>query len=70
MSKIKEGDTVRIKERADWPSPPGYRLANMEGKVIKIREPEGFVTVQLVKNSPGIPKDNILTLKLENVKKV
>ena len=56
MSKIIVGDMVRIKDRSEWPSPPGYRLANLEGKVISIREQEGFVTIQLVKNSPGIPK--------------
>ena len=67
MSKIIVGDMVRIKDRSEWPSPPGYRLANLEGKAISIREQEGFVTIQLVKNSTGIPKDNILTLKLENV---
>jgi hypothetical protein len=70
MSKIILGDMVRIKDRSEWPSPPGYRLANLEGKVISIREQEGFVTIQLVKNSTGVPKDNILTLKLENVHKV
>ena len=70
MSKIKAGDMVRIKDRPEWPSPPGYGLAGLEGKVISIREPEEFITIQLVKNSPGIPKDNILTLKLENVNKV
>lgn len=70
MSKIAVGDIVRIKDRPDWPSPPGYRLANLEGNVISIRDKEGFVTIRLHKNSPGIPKDNILTLKLENVDRV
>ncbi len=70
MTQIIVGDTVRIKDRPEWPSPPGYRLANLEGKVISIREPEGFITIQLFKPSPGIPEDNILTLKLENVNKV
>jgi hypothetical protein len=70
MGKIKVGDMVRINDRPEWPSPPGYRLANLEGNVVSIREQEGFVTIQLVKNSTGIPKDNILTLKLENVNKI
>jgi len=35
MAEIKVGDKVRVKNRKDWPSPPGYRLANAEGTVIK-----------------------------------
>ena len=34
MVNIKAGDKVRVKSRADWPSPPGYRLAQAEGEVI------------------------------------
>ena len=35
MAKIKVGDRVRIKDRAQWPSPPGYRFAKAEGTVVK-----------------------------------
>jgi hypothetical protein len=35
MAEIKVGDRVRIKDRPDWPKPPGYRLANAEGVVTK-----------------------------------
>jgi len=70
MSIIKTGDMVRIKNRSDWPSPPGYQLANSEGDVISVREEEGFVTIRLVKTSTGIPKDTSLTLRLENTEKV
>ena len=35
MAEIKVGDRVRIKERTNWPSPPGFRLANAEGTVVK-----------------------------------
>lgn len=38
MTEIKVGDRVRVKDRPDWPSPPGYRLANSEGTVIQIWE--------------------------------
>ena len=38
MAEIKAGDRVKIKERKDWPSPPGYRLANAEGTVVKWAE--------------------------------
>ena len=40
MANIKVGDRVRIKDRADWPTPPGYRLAKAEGMVVKWLEYE------------------------------
>ena len=40
MDKIKVGDRVRIKGRENWPIPPGYRLANAEGTVVKWLEYE------------------------------
>jgi len=67
MSNIKVGEKIRIKDRLDWPSPPGYQLANSEGDVISIIEEEGFVTIRLVKTSTAIPKDTCLTFRLENV---
>jgi hypothetical protein len=70
MSKFKIGDEVRIKDRSDWPSPPGYRLANSEGAITSIKAEEGFVTIRLLKTNTNIPKDTILTLRLENVEKV
>jgi hypothetical protein len=33
MAKFNIGDRVRIKDRADWPKPPGYAFANAEGTV-------------------------------------
>jgi hypothetical protein len=35
MAEIRVGDKVRIKDQKDWPSPPGFRLANAEGTVVK-----------------------------------
>jgi hypothetical protein len=70
MSKIKVGDTVKIKDRPDWPTPPGYKLANSEGEVISLKESEGFLTIRLMKTSSSITKDAILNLRLENVEKV
>jgi hypothetical protein len=35
MAKITIGDRVRIKDREDWPKPPGYRFTNSEGTVVK-----------------------------------
>jgi hypothetical protein len=70
MSKIKAGDMVRIKDRSDWPSSPGYQLANSEGDVTSVNEEEGFVTMRMVKTSMAILKDTNLTFRLENVEKV
>jgi len=67
MSNIKVGDKVGIKDRSDWPSPPGYQLADFEGDVISIMEEEGFVTIRLVKTSTAILRDTSLTLRLENI---
>jgi hypothetical protein len=41
MNNFKVGDRVRIKDRTDWPAPPGYRLANAEGVVSRIWEEAG-----------------------------
>ena len=38
MVKIKVGDKVKVKDRKDWVAPPGYRLADSEGTVVKIAE--------------------------------
>lgn len=34
MSKLKIGDRVRVKNRPEWPAPPGYRFADAEGVVV------------------------------------
>ncbi|MFC1945744.1 hypothetical protein ACFLW1_00935 [Chloroflexota bacterium] len=34
MADIKVGDRVRVKARKDWPTPPGYGMANAEGVVV------------------------------------
>lgn len=70
MSKIKEGDIVRIKDRADWPTPPGYSMAGAEGDVTSINDEEGFVTVHLVKTYIDWAKGNAFVFRLENVEKV
>jgi len=40
MGEIKVGDRVRIKDRANWPAPPGYGLAHAEGRAVKWLEYE------------------------------
>lgn len=69
MGKINNGDTIRIKVRTDWPSPPGYRLAGSEGVVTLVNEEEGFVTVHLMKTDVDWAKDNTFIFRLENVDK-
>ena len=56
MAKIEIGDKVRVKDKKDWPSPPGFILANAEGTVVKWVEDdevmegfEDFIYVHLEK---------------------
>jgi hypothetical protein len=60
MTDIKIGDRVRVKGQKDWPSPPGYRLANAEGTVVRWVEDEevmegfeDFIYVHLEKAGSG-----------------
>ena len=75
MAGIKVGDRVRIKDRPDWPSPPGYRLANSEGRVIEVDEGseenvEGFIKIQLEKTEADFDIGTRLTLQTEVVQKI
>ena len=47
MANIKLGDRVRVKDRSGWVSPPGYRLANAEGTVVKWIESEDLMEKML-----------------------
>jgi len=79
MAKIKVGDKVRIKEQADWPAPPGYRLARAEGTVVKwveydevMAEFANYVMVQLEK-AEGDGKvyiGNSFFFRAENLEKI
>ncbi len=68
MAEIKIGDTVRIKDRADWVG--GYKLANSEGAVIDVREDTGFIVIHLSKTDTGIDLGTSLTFRLDAVEKV
>ena len=76
MAEIEEGDRVRVKDRPDWPSPPGYRLANSEGIVTKVWEPEGpevfqeYIQVQLDKTGADIDISYALTFRVEALEKI
>ena len=56
MAEFKVGDKVRIKDKKDWVSPPGYIFANAEGTVVKWTDMdeqwqgyEEFIYVQIEK---------------------
>jgi hypothetical protein len=70
MGSINTGDMVRIKDRTDWPTPPRYPMAGVEGDVTDINEEEGFITVHLVKTDIDWAKDNAFVFRLENVEKI
>ena len=73
MAEIKAGDRVRIKDRSEWPSPPGYNWANSEGLVIKAEEPEGFeefFEVQIEKSRADIDIGTTLIFRLEALERI
>ena len=76
-AKINVGDRVRIKNRADWPSVPGYRLANSEGTVVKwiewqelTAEFQDYVHVKLEKTEVKEYIGNIMTFRTEAIEKL
>lgn len=77
MAELKVGDRVRIKERPDWPSQPGYLLAGSEGVIANWSNwPELFLDfpeyVFVVVDKPARPDDTGLSLVLrtENLEKL
>ena len=72
MADIKIGDKVRIKDRTDWPSPPGYKLANSEGTVVKwfdyvepMEEFQDYVHVKLEKTEVTEYIGNVWPFRVE-----
>ena len=51
MAEIKVGDIVIVKDRPDWPSPPGYRMANTEGEVYQVKEETRFVMFRVKRSN-------------------
>ena len=70
MKEIQVGNMIKIRDRKDWPTPPGYLLANSEGEVTSVGEEDGFVTIHLKKTNSKIPLETTLALRLENVEKL
>lgn len=77
MAEIKIGDRVRIKDRKDWPTPPGYKLANSEGVAVKICEweevleefPE-YVKVKIEKTRADVKVGTTMLFREENLEKI
>ena len=77
MAEIKIGDRVRIKDRRDWPTPPGYRLAGSEGVAVKICEweeildefPE-YIKVKIDKTGADVPVGATMLFREENLEKI
>ena len=77
MAEINIGDKVRVKDRPDWVSPPGYRLANSEGTVVKISDCEDlldefqeYVKVQIDKTSADVKTGTTMLFRVENLEKI
>lgn len=79
QNSVKPGDRIRIKDRSDWPSLPGYRLAGAEGTVTKIweqDEPPGsevfseFVEVKIEKTKSDIDISFPYNVKVEFLEKI
>jgi hypothetical protein len=77
MAEIKEGDRVRVKDRKDWPTPPGYRLANSEGVVVKwvqyekaMEEFKPYVHVKVDKSGAEEYIGLTVVFRVENLEKI
>lgn len=79
MEDFKTGDRVKIKNRTDWPSPPGHRLANSEGTVVKwidwdelVEQFREYVPVQLekVEGEGEVYTGNTFFFRMEDLEKI
>ena len=65
------GDRVRVRNRPEWPSPPGYRLANLEGQVNQVREEAGFVMLRVEKTTVDVLEPGTsMVFRIEAVERV
>jgi hypothetical protein len=77
MAEFKIGDRVKIKDRPDWPSKPGYLLAGSEGVIARWSNwPELFTDypeyVWVIIDKPARPDDQgrDVVLRTENLEKI
>jgi hypothetical protein len=77
MMSIKIGDKVRIKDRKGWPTPPGFKLANSEGTVVKMQNwienvaefPE-YHKVRIDKTNSDVKIGTEMIFREENLEKI
>jgi uncharacterized protein (DUF736 family) len=77
VANFNVGDKVRIKDRTDWPAPPGYRLANAEGVVAKwadwdevLEDFRDYIYVRLEKAKDEANIGESLFFRVENLEKI
>ena len=80
MADINVGDRVRIKDKKDWVSPPGFIFANAEGTVVKWTDMdeqwkgyEEFIYVQIEKAEGAAEvyvKSNPKIFMIEDIEKI
>ncbi|WP_258359865.1 hypothetical protein [Moorella sulfitireducens (nom. illeg.)] len=80
MAGLKLGDKVRIRDRSDWPSPPGFRLANAEGTIVKWIEYEKpmedfkddyvYVHIEKAGGEGQVYIGNCMFFRVEDVEKI
>jgi hypothetical protein len=77
MANYNVGDRVRVKDRKDWATPPGYKLANSEGTVVKVtewqeilEEFQEYVKVKIEKTSADVKVGTELLFREENLEKI
>jgi hypothetical protein len=71
LISLKIGDRVKIKARADWYLPSGYKPANAEGRVFEIiEELPGYVTVLMDDEVTGIDLSIPLPISIDCLEKI
>ena len=68
---------MRIKDRDNWPTPPGYHLANSEGTVIHLWDTEeatkdfpDYVNVQIDKTQADVDIGTTYVFRQESLEKI
>jgi hypothetical protein len=76
MVEINVGDRVRVQNRPDWPSPPGYRLAGSEGVVTRVFKSTGlkisqdYIEVRLQKTKADLDINRPYNFRREALAKI
>lgn len=79
MANLKAGDRVRIKDRKDWPTPPGYVFSGAEGTVVLWSEYEGImddfqdyvhVKIEKARDAAGVYIDSVFPFQVDRIQKI